>query len=123
MQIQDHFVILLLILGTLGFCSCVLFSGIILFIENVNKNIDTKRLKEFLTGLLLFSTLCFIVVLCNDWLDVLTGKVHHYDSRRKDNVEHFSMPCYLFDQKRNSVNLDLFFSLDSFKSICKDLEI
>ena len=58
-----------------------------------------------------------------DWLDVLTGKVHHYDSRRKDNVEHFSMPCYLFDQKRNSVNLDLFFSLESFKSICKDLEI
>ena len=123
MSIKDHLQLLFSLLGMFGLLACVLVSAITLVAKRFYKGQSIGIVKDFLTGLLLFSTLCFIVVLCNDWLDVLTGKVHHYDSRRKDNVEHFSMPCYLFDQKRNSVNLDLFFSLDSFKSICKDLEI
>ena len=55
------------------------------------------------------------------WVDALDGKIHSYDSRIKTNLEHFSLPIFILDQKQNRVKLNLFFSLESFKTIYKEL--
>ena len=55
------------------------------------------------------------------WVDALDGKIHSYDSRVKTNLEHFSLPIFIIDQKQNRAKLNLFFSLESFKTIYKEL--
>ena len=55
------------------------------------------------------------------WVDALDGKIHSYDSRVKTNLEHFSLPIFILDQKQNRAKLNLFFSLESFKTIYKEL--
>ena len=55
------------------------------------------------------------------WVDALDGKTHSYDSRVKTNLEHFSLPIFILDHKQNRAKLNLFFSLESFKTICKEL--
>ena len=55
------------------------------------------------------------------WVDALDGKTNLYDSRVKTNIEHFSFPAFLLDQKGNRVKVELFFGLDSFKKIYEEL--
>ena len=64
MSIIDHTRLLLTLLGTLGLLSSVVLSGSLLVIEVVFKKVPTTKAKDYLTGLLLFSILCFILVLC-----------------------------------------------------------
>ena len=63
MSTIDHTRLLFALLGTLGLLSSVVLSGSLLVIESVFKKIPTTKAKDYLTGLLLFSILCFILVL------------------------------------------------------------
>jgi len=60
----DHIRLLFALLGTLGLLSSVVLSGSLLVIEAVFKKVPTTKAKDCLTGLLLFSILCFMLVLC-----------------------------------------------------------
>ena len=64
MTMIDHIRLLFALLGTLGLLSSVVLSGSLLVIEVVFKKVSTTKAKDYLTGLLLFSILCFILVLC-----------------------------------------------------------
>ena len=64
MTMIDHIRLLFALLGTLGLLSSVVLSGYLLVIEVVFKKVPTTKAKDCLTGLLLFSILCFILVLC-----------------------------------------------------------
>ena len=64
MSIQDHLQLLFALLGAFGLLACVLMSAVVLAAKKVYKGQYVGIVKDFLTGLLLFSTLCFIVVLC-----------------------------------------------------------
>ena len=64
MSIQDHLQLLFSLLGMFGLLACVLVSAITLVAKRFYKGQSIGIVKDFLTGLLLFSTLCFIVVLC-----------------------------------------------------------
>ena len=63
MSTIDHTRLLFALLGTLGLLSSVVLSGSLLVIESVFKKIPTTKAKDCLTGLLLFSILCFMLVL------------------------------------------------------------
>ena len=63
MSTIDHTRLLFALLGTLGLLSSVVLSGSLLVIEAVFKKVPTTKAKDFLTGLLLFSILCFMLVL------------------------------------------------------------
>ena len=64
MTMIDHTRFLFALLGTLGLLSSVVLSGSLLIIESVSKKVSTTtKAKDYLTGLLLFSILCFILVL------------------------------------------------------------
>ena len=63
MAIIDHTRFLFALLGTLGLFSSVVISGSLLVIEAVFKKVPTTKAKDYLTGLLLFSILCFMLVL------------------------------------------------------------
>ena len=64
MAIIDHTRFLFALLGTLGLLSSVVLSGSLLVIGAVFNKVPTTKEKDCLTGLLLFSILCFILVLC-----------------------------------------------------------
>ena len=64
MSIQDHLQLLFALLGMFGLLVCVLVSCVALVAKRIYKGQSIGIVKDFLTGLLLFSTLCFIVVLC-----------------------------------------------------------
>ena len=64
MSTIDHARFLFALLGTFGLLSSVVLSGSLLFIDSVCKKVPTTKAKDYLTGLLLFSILCFILVLC-----------------------------------------------------------
>lgn len=64
MSIKDHLQLLFSLLGMFGLLACVLVSAITLAAKELYKGQSIEIAKDFLTGLLLFSTLCFIVVLC-----------------------------------------------------------
>lgn len=65
MTMIDHIRLLFALLGTLGLLSSVVLSGSLLIIEAVFKKVPTTTTtKDYLTGLLLFSILCFMLVLC-----------------------------------------------------------
>ena len=64
MSIKDHLQLLFSLLGMFGLLACVLVSVITLVAKRFYKGKSIGIVKDFLTGLLLFSTLCFIVVLC-----------------------------------------------------------
>ena len=65
MSIIDHTRLLFALLGTLGLLSSVVLSGSLLIIESMFKKVPTTtKAKDYLTGLLLFSILCFMLVLC-----------------------------------------------------------
>ncbi len=65
MSIIDHTRFLFALLGTLGLLSSVVLSGSLLIIESMFKKVPTTtEAKDYLTGLLLFSILCFMLVLC-----------------------------------------------------------
>ena len=63
MSTIDHTRLLFALLGTLGLFSSVVISGSLLVIEAVFKKVPTTKAKDCLTGLLLFSILCFMLVL------------------------------------------------------------
>lgn len=63
MSTIDHTRLLFALLGTLGLLSSVVLSGSLLVIEVVFKKVPTTKAKDCLTGLLLFSILCFMLVL------------------------------------------------------------
>lgn len=63
MTMIDHIRLLFALLGTLGLLSSVVLSGSLLVIEVVFKKVPTTKAKDCLTGLLLFSILCFMLVL------------------------------------------------------------
>ncbi len=64
MSIIDHTRFLFALLGTLGLLSSVVLSGSLLVIEVVFKKVPTTtKAKDCLTGLLLVSILCFMLVL------------------------------------------------------------
>lgn len=63
MSIIDHTRLLFALLGTLGLLSSVVLSGSLLVIESMFKKVPTTKAKDYLTGLLLFSILCFMLVL------------------------------------------------------------
>lgn len=63
MTMTDHIRLLITLLGTFGLLSSVVLSGSLLFIESVFKKVPTTKAKDCLTGLLLFSILCFMLVL------------------------------------------------------------
>ena len=63
MSIIDHTRFLFALLGTLGLLSSVVLSGSLIFIEAMFKKVPTTKAKDYLTGLLLFSILCFMLVL------------------------------------------------------------
>lgn len=63
MSTIDHARLLFALLGTLGLLSSVVLVGSLLVIEAVFKKIPTTKAKDYLTGLLLFSILCFMLVL------------------------------------------------------------
>ncbi len=63
MSIIDHTRFLFALLGTLGLISSVVLSGSLLIIEVMFNKVSTTKAKDYLTGLLLFSILCFILVL------------------------------------------------------------
>lgn len=64
MTTVDHTQLLFSLLGMFGLLACVLVSCVALVVKKVYKGPSVGIVKDFLTGLLLFSTLCFIVVLC-----------------------------------------------------------
>ncbi len=64
MTTVDHTQLLFSLLGMFGLLACVLVSAITLVAKRFYKGQSIEIVKDFLTGLLLFSTLCFIVVLC-----------------------------------------------------------
>ena len=64
MTMIDHMRLLFALLGTFGLLSCVVLSGSLLVIDTVFKKVPTTKAKDYLTGLLLFSILCFMLVLC-----------------------------------------------------------
>ncbi len=64
MTMIDHTRLLFALLGTLGLLSSVVLSGSLLVTEAVLKKVPTTKAKDYLTGLLLFSILCFMLVLC-----------------------------------------------------------
>ena len=64
MSTIDHTRLLFALLGTLGLLSSVVLSGSLLVIEVVFKKVPTTKAKDCLTGLVLFSILCFMLVLC-----------------------------------------------------------
>ena len=64
MSIKDHLQLLFSLLGMFGLLVCVLVSCVALVAKRFYKGHSVEIVKDFLTGLLLFSTLCFIVVLC-----------------------------------------------------------
>ena len=64
MTMIDHTRFLFALLGTLGLLSSVVLSGSLLIIDAVLKKVSTTtKAKDCLTGLLLFSILCFMLVL------------------------------------------------------------
>ncbi len=63
MSIIDHTRLLFALLGTLGLLSSVVLSGSLLIIEVMFNKVSTTKAKDYLTGLLLFSILCFMLVL------------------------------------------------------------
>ena len=63
MTMIDHTRFLFALLGTLGLLSSVVLSGSLLVTEAVFKKVPTTKAKDCLTGLLLFSILCFMLVL------------------------------------------------------------
>ena len=63
MSTINHTRLLFALLGTLGLLSSVVLSGSLLVIEVVFKKVPTTKAKDCLTGLLLFSILCFMLVL------------------------------------------------------------
>jgi hypothetical protein len=63
MTMIDHIRLLFALLGTLGLLSSVVLSGSLLVIEVVFKKVPTTKAKDCLTGLLLVSILCFMLVL------------------------------------------------------------
>ena len=65
MTMIDHTRFLFALLGTLGLLSSVVLSGSLLVTEAVFKKVPTTttKAKDYLTGLLLFSILCFMLVL------------------------------------------------------------
>ena len=63
MTMIDHIRLLFALLGTLGLLSSVVLSGSLLVTEAVFKKVPTTKAKDCLTGLLLFSILCFMLVL------------------------------------------------------------
>ena len=64
MTTVDHTQLLFSLLGMFGLLACVLVSAVTLVAKRFYKGPSVGIVKDFLTGLLLFSTLCFIVVLC-----------------------------------------------------------
>ena len=64
MSIKDHLQLLFSLLGMFGLLACVLVSAVTLAAKRFYKGQSVEVVKDLLTGLLLFSTLCFIVVLC-----------------------------------------------------------
>jgi len=64
MTTVDHIRLLFALLGIFGLLVCVLIYAITLAAKELYKGQSIEIAKDFLTGLLLFSTLCFIVVLC-----------------------------------------------------------
>lgn len=64
MTTVDHIRLLFALLGMFGLLACVLVSAVTLAAKRFYKGHSVEIVKDFLTGLLLFSTLCFIVVLC-----------------------------------------------------------
>ena len=63
MTMIDHIRLLFALLGTLGLLSSVVLSGSLLVIDAVLKKVSTTKAKDCLTDLLLFSILCFMLVL------------------------------------------------------------
>ena len=63
MTMIDHIRLLFALLGTLGLISSVVLSGSLLIIEVMFNKVSTTKAKDYLTGLLLFSILCFMLVL------------------------------------------------------------
>jgi hypothetical protein len=63
MTIIDHTRLLFALLGTFGLLLSVVLSGSLLFVESMFKKVSIQKAKDYLTGLLLFSILCFILVL------------------------------------------------------------
>lgn len=63
MSTIDHARLLFALLGTLGLLSSVVLSGSLLVTEAVFKKFPTTKAKDCLTGLLLFSIFCFMLVL------------------------------------------------------------
>ena len=59
----DHIRLLFALLGTFGLLSSVVLSGSLLIIEVMFNKVSTTKAKDYLTGLLLFSILCFMLVL------------------------------------------------------------
>ena len=64
MTTVDHTQLLFSLLGMFGLLACVLVSAVTLVAKRFYKGQSIGIVKDFLTGLLLFSTLCFIIVLC-----------------------------------------------------------
>ena len=64
MSIKDHLQLLFSLLGMFGLLACVLVSAITLVAKRFYKGQSIGIVKDFLTGLLLFSILCFMLVLC-----------------------------------------------------------
>jgi hypothetical protein len=63
MTLAEHIRLLFALLGTMGLLSSVVISGSLLITEAVFKKVPTTKAKDCLTGLLLFSILCFMLVL------------------------------------------------------------
>ena len=64
MSIKDHLQLLFSLLGMFGLLACVLVSAVTLVVKRFYKGQSIGIVKDCLTGLLLFSILCFILVLC-----------------------------------------------------------
>lgn len=64
MSIKDHLQLLFSLLGMFGLLACVLVSAVTLVAKRFYKGQSVEVVKDFLTGLLLFSILCFMLVLC-----------------------------------------------------------
>lgn len=63
MTTLSHLQLLFAILGTFGLLACVIVSAVALVAKKVYKGQSVGIVKDFLTGLLLFSILCFMLVL------------------------------------------------------------
>ena len=63
MSIKDHLQLLFSLLGMFGLLACVLVSAVTLAAKRFYKGQSIGIVKDLLTGLLLFSILCFMLVL------------------------------------------------------------